>query len=186
MKPLNDQTLSPSRRGPEASPAVLWLLAALVSLSCAHKPPAAEPAAPKPTAPVVVKLPPAEAPAAPPAISEADLEALLRGAVLQFDFDRSTLTAESMKRLGAIADALRAHPGVRVKVAGHCDERGTQEYNVTLGQQRAEAARAYLVALGIEGARIDTVSFGAEVPADPGHHEEAWAKNRRDELTRVR
>lgn len=186
MRSTNGRTLSPSRYVLELSSGVLWLVVALVFLGCAHKPPAPEPAAPR-AEPVVVKLPPADPPAAaPPAISEADLEALLRGAVLQFDFDRSTLTAESMKRLGAIAEALRAHPSARVKVAGHCDERGTQEYNVTLGQQRAEAARAYLVALGIDGARIDTVSFGAEVPADPGHHEEAWAKNRRDELTRVR
>jgi peptidoglycan-associated lipoprotein len=106
--------------------------------------------------------------------------------VLQFDFDRASLTAESMARLGRIADALRADPEARVKVSGHCDERGTLEYNVSLGQQRAAAARDYLIALGIAGARIDTVSYGAEVPVDPSHDEQAWAKNRRGELSRVR
>lgn len=186
MRASKSTALSPSRYVLELLSAVLWSVVALCFLGCAHKPPAPEPAPPPATsAPVVVKLPPAEAPEAQP-VSDADLEAILKGAVLQFDFDRAHLTAESMGRLGRIADALRAHPTARVKVAGHCDERGTQEYNLTLGQQRARAARDYLIALGVDGARIDTVSYGAELPADPGKSEQAWAKNRRDELTRVR
>ncbi len=177
--------LSPSRYVLEGSSAVLWSVAALsFFLGCAHKP-EAKPEPSRSQEPVVVKVPASATPAQAP-VSDADLEAILKGSVLQFDFDRATLTADSMGRLGRIADALRAHPAARVKVAGHCDERGTQEYNLTLGQQRARAARDYLMALGIEGGRIDTVSYGAEAPADPGGGEQAWAKNRRDELTRVR
>lgn len=160
------------------------VLAAAGALSCAHQKPAAAPERPAP-APVTVKLEPAAA-AEPAPAPGPELEAILAGAVVQFDFDRATLSSEGTQLLSRVADALKAQKGARVRIAGHCDERGTQEYNLTLGHQRASAARDYLIALGIDGARIDTVSYGAEKPADPGHDEQAHAKNRRDELTRVR
>jgi peptidoglycan-associated lipoprotein len=134
---------------------------------------------------VVVKVPAAQTERPPAPTPQEDLEALLSGAVLKFEFDSATLDKDSTKRLDRIAEAMKEHPRARVKIAGHCDERGTQEYNLTLGQQRAQAARAYLVALGVDGSRVETVSYGAETPADQGHNEEAWAKNRRDEFTRV-
>jgi len=75
---------------------------------------------------------------------------------------------------------MQGHRLSAVTVEGHCDERGTDEYNIALGERRAEAARNYLVTLGVGGNRLTTVSFGEEKPFDPGHNEEAWAKNRRD------
>jgi len=114
---------------------------------------------------------------------EQDLSALLQGTLLHFDFDQSSLTAESRSRLQKLADVLREHRTLEVKISGHCDERGTEEYNLALGQQRAGAAKKYLVDLGIEANRIDTISYGKERPLDPRHTEEAWALNRRDEFT---
>ncbi len=70
-----------------------------------------------------------------------------------------------------------------MRIEGNCDERGTVEYNLALGQKRADAAKAYLVNLGVDGKRLETVSYGKEKPVDPGHNEEAWAKNRRDHFT---
>ena len=69
-----------------------------------------------------------------------------------------------------------------MRIEGHCDERGSDEYNLALGEQRAQAAARYLTTLGISGERLSTISFGKEKPADPGHDENAWAKNRRDEF----
>ena len=69
-----------------------------------------------------------------------------------------------------------------VQIQGHCDERGTNEYNLALGERRAMAAYNYLVTLGVPGDRLSTISYGEEMPVDPGHNEEAWAKNRRDEF----
>ena len=74
---------------------------------------------------------------------------------------------------------LRDNPDVNVTIEGHCDERGTVEYNLALGDRRAESAKAYLVNLGIPASRIETVSYGEERPVDPGHNEAAWARNRR-------
>jgi peptidoglycan-associated lipoprotein len=99
-----------------------------------------------------------------------------------FDFDKSDLKPESQTVLKKIADWLSAHPAYALRVEGNCDERGTSEYNLALGERRANAAKKFLVALGIAENRISTISYGEERPADPGHNEEAWAKNRRDEF----
>jgi peptidoglycan-associated lipoprotein len=72
-----------------------------------------------------------------------------------------------------------ANPGKKMRVEGHCDERGTVEYNLALGQKRADAAKAFIVNLGVDGKLIETVSYGKERPVDPGHNEAAWSKNRR-------
>jgi peptidoglycan-associated lipoprotein len=103
-----------------------------------------------------------------------------------FDFDRSDIRPETRSILQKNAEWLRRHPRVKVTVEGHCDERGTEEYNMALGQRRAEAAKSYLVSLGISSNRLSTISYGEERPADPGHDETAWAKNRRAEFTIVR
>jgi peptidoglycan-associated lipoprotein len=76
---------------------------------------------------------------------------------------------------------LQVNGGLRIRIAGHCDERGSDEYNLALGNRRAIAAKQYLVSHGIDAGRIETVSYGKERPSDPGHTEEAWSKNRRDE-----
>ncbi len=99
-----------------------------------------------------------------------------------FEFDKSRLTPEARKTLEHNAEILKQHPDIRVRIEGHCDERGTIEYNLALGERRALSARNYLINLGIEPERLATISFGEERPADPRHNEEAWAKNRRDEF----
>jgi|CXWL01.1.fsa_nt_gi peptidoglycan-associated lipoprotein len=110
------------------------------------------------------------------------LPKLLKHSVLHFGFDDATLTASDQKMLQRLAEALKARPWVTIRVGGHCDERGTAEYNMALGQRRADATRNYLVALGVNADAVDTVSFGAEVPVMEGATEEAWAENRRAEF----
>lgn len=97
-----------------------------------------------------------------------------------FDFDRAEVTAEYRDILRQNAEVLlRRLPRVSMMIEGHCDERGTEEYNIGLGDKRANAARDYLVSLGVSVTRIKTISYGEERPFDPAHNEEAWAKNRR-------
>ena len=98
---------------------------------------------------------------------------------IYFEFDKFTLDSMSQDVLTRKADWMRANADVVVSVEGHCDERGTNEYNLALGEKRAESAKAFLVDLGIDAYRISTVSYGEERPVDTGHNEEAWAKNRR-------
>jgi peptidoglycan-associated lipoprotein len=98
---------------------------------------------------------------------------------IYFGFDSAVLTDEGRAVLDQHARWLQARTGVRLSIEGHCDERGTVEYNLALGEQRAQAAREYLASLGIPVARLGIVSYGKERPLDPGHSEEAWAKNRR-------
>lgn len=96
-----------------------------------------------------------------------------------FGFDRYDLTPEAQDMLRAQAEWLKDYPTVDVIIEGHCDERGTREYNLALGERRANAVKNYLVALGVNGARIETVSYGKERPAVLASTPEAWAKNRR-------
>ena len=96
-----------------------------------------------------------------------------------FEFDKSTLDSMSQDILSRKADWMRDNQDIVVSIEGHCDERGTNEYNLALGERRAESAKAFLVDLGIEAYRISTVSYGEERPVDTGQNEEAWAKNRR-------
>jgi peptidoglycan-associated lipoprotein len=97
-----------------------------------------------------------------------------------FEFDKSSLTAAAQDNLLRKAEWLRQNPDATITIEGNCDERGTNEYNLALGDRRAESAKAFLVDLGINPARISTISYGEERPVDPRHNEEAWAKNRRD------
>ena len=97
-----------------------------------------------------------------------------------FDFDKFSLKPESRDILKQLAESLTNNKNTRVLIEGNCDERGTTEYNLALGERRAKEAMKYLVELGVDGKRIKTVSYGKERPLDPEHTEEAWAKNRRD------
>ncbi len=99
-----------------------------------------------------------------------------------FDFDSSVVKASEKSKLAAVADFLKSNSADAVKIAGHCDERGTEEYNRALGERRALALREELVGLGIDASRIDTISYGKDRAADPGHDESAWSKNRRGEF----
>ena len=95
-----------------------------------------------------------------------------------FAFDRSDITPEAQQILSRQAQLLQANPSLSITVAGNCDERGTREYNLGLGERRANAAKQALIALGINPARIQTISYGKERPSVPGHNEQAWAQNR--------
>lgn len=98
---------------------------------------------------------------------------------IHFEFDKSRLLPEAKEILGRKAEWLGAHPDVSVIIEGHCDERGTNEYNMALGDRRAGSAKSFLVDMGVAQGRLTTISYGEERPVDPGHNEEAWAKNRR-------
>lgn len=102
--------------------------------------------------------------------------------LIHFEFDKSKLLPEAKAILRLKAQWLRAHPDVLVVIEGHCDERGTNEYNMALGDRRAQSAKAYLVDLGIAADHLTCISYGEERPLDPGHNEAAWAKNRRDQF----
>ena len=163
---------------------LLWVvallgLAVVVALGCSSRPPVVEeepPVAeepPPPPPPVVVEEEP------PPPPEEIEL------VTIYFDFDKYNLKPEAKTRLAANAAALQENGEITVLIEGHCDERGTVEYNLALGERRANAARQYMVDLGIDAGRIRTISYGEERPVDPGHDEAAWAKNRRADFIRT-
>jgi len=105
---------------------------------------------------------------------------------IYFAFDKSDLTAESQALLKQKANWLRDNASYSVRIDGHCDERGTNEYNLALGDRRAHAAKQFLMDLGIPDDHISTLSYGEEIPAGPGHNEQAWSKNRRDEFKLIK
>jgi peptidoglycan-associated lipoprotein len=110
--------------------------------------------------------------------TQADLETNVGDRVF-FAFDSSTLDSAARATLDRQAQWLAQHGSLTVTIEGHADERGTREYNLALGDRRAAAASGYLSSLGVSASRIRTISYGEERPADPGHDETAWAKNRR-------
>jgi len=113
--------------------------------------------------------------------SQAEVEAFENTSIF-FDFDRSELRPEARSLLSHKAAFLKNNKDLSIRISGHCDERGTNEYNMALGERRAEVAKKFLVGLGVDADRITTVSFGEERPKDPGHNEDAWSKNRRDDF----
>ena len=153
-----------------------------------------EPAPPPPPPPPVeapepevieVKPPPVEKPikiTAPrePSIQELNARGLLK--TVYFDFDKHDLTETTRATLRRNADWLRANSGFSVVIAGHCDERGTIEYNLALGEKRANATREFLNSLGVDASGLRIVSYGEERPAKNGRNESAWSKNRRAEF----
>jgi peptidoglycan-associated lipoprotein len=141
--------------------------------------PSRPPAPPEPVAEPTV-VPPE--PVRDDAISSASLDDLNRNSPLKpvfFDYDSSDLTSDGQRALDDNAATLKKYSSWAVTIEGHCDERGTAEYNLALGERRSVAARAYLVSLGIPADRLRTVSYGKEFPFDPGHDESAFKKNRR-------
>ncbi|MHB8765325.1 MAG: peptidoglycan-associated lipoprotein Pal, partial [Deferrisomatales bacterium] len=122
---------------------------------------------------------PERAAAAAPRPAEGELRRI------HFGFDQYSLGTEARQTLAANAEYLKARPAARVRIEGHCDERGTVQYNLALGERRARAALQYLVDLGIAPARLEMISYGKELPLDPGHNEQAWAKNRRAEFVEL-
>ena len=179
---------------------VLFLAIALAAggagSACKKKsPPIARPTPPPPPDDMTANRPPAppepvtEAPpvAVPPepSVSSADMGSLdeinKKGilAPVFFEFDSAEMSSEGQAVLAKNADTMKQFPTWIVSVEGHCDERGTAEYNLALGERRALSVRQYLVSLGIAAERLRTVSYGKEFPFDPGHGESSWARNRR-------
>lgn len=153
-------------------------------------PPVETATTPEPAVPVPSPDRDFEPPPAQPAdvlsedIREADRMARERGWIRDafFAFDASTLDADAQEALQQSATWLRSHPEFRIRIEGHCDERGTEQYNLALGDRRAEIAASYLATLGVDRSRIQTVSYGEERPFEEGSDEAAWAQNRRAHL----
>lgn len=153
---------------------VVAVAALAFAVACKKKPEVAQatlPPPPPPPAPVV------EAP--PPAPVQQIVENFSR---VNFDYDSANLTAAGKAALDANARLLQANPGIKVEVQGHADDRGTTEYNLALGQKRAEAVRSRLKLLGVADSQMETVSFGEEKPRATGNDESAWAENRRVDI----
>jgi len=183
----------------------LVILVALVGVGCAKRPALSTVAAPAPTAaavtqeappppapaavappsppPPVVAAPapspapaPAPAPALPPPAQFREVAAL---APIHFDFDKSDIRPDAARILDGNIDWLKSHPDAAILIEGHCDERGTNEYNIALGDRRATATMKYLTARGVPAGRITTISYGEERPVCTAHGEACWANNRR-------
>ena len=181
----------------------LILLSLLLAAACAKRPAMTQAAAPAPTgaavtapapapapappAPVTAPAPPAAPPAAPPPApapaparpAPAEFKSISELRDVFFDFDRYALKPEGAKTLDASIAWLKANPSALILIEGHCDERGTNAYNLVLGERRAKAAHEYLVARGVAAARIQTISYGEERPACTERNEACWSRNRR-------
>jgi peptidoglycan-associated lipoprotein len=175
---------------------VLVLLLTMVVAACnKNKPPVARPMPPPVTDPNAGAPPPPPEPPKPvsepvivppmpaeDAIGSKSLDDLNRDSPLRplfFELDSSDVSADGQQVLQANAAVLKKYPGMQVTIEGHCDERGTAEYNLALGERRALSAKTYLVSLGIPADRVKTVSYGKEFPFDAGHDDAAWKQNRR-------
>jgi peptidoglycan-associated lipoprotein len=169
----------------------LFLAMALGVAGCHHKPPAAPPPLPTPPPAVPAAPPPAPAPAAPepPMVDEYErlrqlgsdeIEKMGLLGDIHFDLDRAELREGDRQILARNAETLKKFDFLRISVEGHCDERGSVEYNLALGERRAKAAYDYLASLGVAADRMKTVSYGKEVPLCQESTEECWARNRRD------
>jgi peptidoglycan-associated lipoprotein len=120
-----------------------------------------------------------------PAERRAVPEALSGAQTIYFDYDRNVIRADQLSRMEENLKLLQSRPDLRVKIVGHADERGTTEYNYSLGLRRAQSVEKYLLKNGIQTERVSVESRGEEQPADPGHNADAWAKNRRAEIKSV-
>jgi len=105
-----------------------------------------------------------------------------KGETVYFDYDKSTIKAGEVAKVERVASGIKGLAGKALRIEGHCDERGTEEYNRSLGERRALAVRESLMRAGVDPNLIDTISLGEDRPADPGHNEASWSKNRRGEF----
>lgn len=168
--------------------AVLIVALPLAFGACKKKKPVVVPDPPKTEAPASppvtpVDRTPAPAPASGP--TEAEITARVRALILEtvyFEYDSDAIRADAQAALEKKVPLLAANPAVKLQIAGHCDNRGTDEYNLALGRRRAEQVKRFLTDRGIDASRIETISFGAERPAVQGEGEDVWSKNRRDEF----
>jgi peptidoglycan-associated lipoprotein len=174
---------------------IALLLGLTVAISACHKnpPPGTAPATnPGMTAPPPASTPP---PSSPSNVGNGNMgngggnvDANAAGRVasmsdrIHFEYNVSDLKPEDIARLDTKAALMKQFPLLKIRITGHADERGSDQYNIALGMRRAAAAKEYLVKVGIDGGRIETASLGREVPIDPASNEAAWAQNRRDEF----
>lgn len=122
-----------------------------------------------------------------PIITDANLDhSQFVADIVYFDLDSAKVKPGNVSKIRMVADWMKSNPGKKLVVEGYCDERGTAEYNRALGERRAQAAREELVHMGVDPSRISTSSYGSDRPADPGHDEAAWSKNRRCEFAIVK
>jgi peptidoglycan-associated lipoprotein len=156
---------------------LLMATAVIALAACSKKPPQELPPAPGGTEETASTAP--AAPSGPVKGSQEDFVASVSSDRILFDTDKYDVDAEDQPILQSQATWLQANPTVRVTVEGHADERGTRDYNIALGDRRANSAKNYLASLGIDPSRITTVSYGKERPAALGSDESAWAQNRR-------
>jgi len=140
--------------------------------------PTRPPEPPRPVSePVIVPPMPAEDTIGSKSLDDLNRDSPLRP--LYFELDSSDVSTDGQQVLQANAAVLKKYPGMQITIEGHCDERGTAEYNLALGERRALSAKNYLVSLGIPADKVKTVSYGKEFPFDAGHDDRAWANNRR-------
>lgn len=175
---------------------VAFVVCLTLAAACGgKKPPVARPTTPPPPPPTTTAKPPEPPEPVPEAapipreptitddsLASKDLDVINKNSPFQpvfFALDSSDVDQAGQQVLNANADILRKYPSWTITIEGHCDERGTAEYNLALGERRALAAKTYLVSLGVPADRLRTVSYGKEFPFDPGHNEEAWSRNRR-------
>jgi peptidoglycan-associated lipoprotein len=164
--------------------------AALTIMGCKKQPPPEPAPTPAPVQEVappkpVVEPPPPPPPPPPPApkrVTAADMNAQKVVKVIYFDLDKYDLRADARATLAQNAKWLKENPSWRIQIEGHCDERGTNDYNLALGDRRANSARDYLISAGVPASRVQTISYGEERPGTQGNNEAAWARNRRGEF----
>jgi peptidoglycan-associated lipoprotein len=153
---------------------LLVAVASLLTVGCAKQP----------AQPATTEAPPA---ATDSGVQETEIKETVSYAVsdltrVYFNFDSYVLSADARKALAQNAEVMKAISGLKVRIEGHCDERGSDEYNLALGERRAQAAMNYMATLGVPAYRMSTISYGEEKALDPGHDEASWAKNRRAEF----
>jgi peptidoglycan-associated lipoprotein len=170
----------------------LAILGLVTAAACGKNPPPETPTPEPSPAPAPTPTPTPTPTPAPAVDTEAEARALTQrllaeiGDPVNFDFDRSDIRADQSGKLDRKAAILAVNPGVAVRIAGNADERGSDEYNLALGMRRATSAKRYLEGKGVDGSRLEVVSYGEERPLDPGKTEEAFARNRRDDFEVVR
>jgi peptidoglycan-associated lipoprotein len=178
----------PMNQDRSASRLLTVLAAAALFAACSHAQPAPEEKVAQPSVQPAAPIP-AQAQSEPAArvVSNGQDELdrameQLRNVSVFFEFDSATLTSDARDKLAAVGSVLARYPDLKVRIEGNCDERGTEQYNLALGQRRADAAKRYLADLGAKPVQLVAISFGSEKPRASGHDEEAWQQNRRADL----
>jgi peptidoglycan-associated lipoprotein len=156
---------------------ILLSISLIIILGCPKQPKQVEMPPPPPDTTTIAEVPeqPPEEPPVPP----------LQLSSVYFDFDKYDIRPDAQMILSENGKSLSEHPTATIRIEGNCDERGTEQYNLALGEKRANTAKDYLVNYGIEGSRMTTISYGKERPVALGHNEGAWAKNRRSDFVIV-